>query len=56
MAYFRIETTFNYNPDILSKYIKENDKRLIWDEGYEYLREVRAYEMNTHLINVKVKN
>ena len=52
---FRIETEFDFPPTLVFDYMRECDKRMSWDDGYESLKFVRQYPLSTAILNVIVK-
>jgi Mor family transcriptional regulator len=56
MVVFRVETRFPYPPSVVFEYIRNLEKRMIWDgQNYESLKQVKKYEMNTQLYHVQLK-
>ena len=52
---FRVNTDFDFPPNIVLNHIKDIPKRMEWDEGYESLKFIREFKMSTALLYVKVK-
>ena len=42
---FRVNTDFDFPPDVVFDHIRDIPKRLEWDEGYESLKFVREFRM-----------
>jgi hypothetical protein len=52
---FRVNTDFDFPPELVFEHIRDIPKRMEWDEGYESLKFIREFKMSTALLYVKVK-
>lgn len=52
---FRVITEFDFPPTLVVQYCSEIEKRMMWDEDYDYLNFVRKYKLDTTILHVKVK-
>lgn len=52
---YRLHTEFDFPPDLVMEYFRDIDKRMSWDEGFDYLKFVRTFRLNTMILHVKLK-
>jgi len=52
---FRTATDFDFPPAVVLEYCRDIPKRMLWDDGYEFLKFVKHYSMNTLILQVVLK-
>jgi hypothetical protein len=56
MVYHKIETRFEFPPELVIDYFVNLERRWLFDgQNYESIQSVRHYQLNTQIIQVKLK-
>jgi START domain len=55
LSCFRVNTDFDFPPQLVLDYISDIPKRMSWEDGYDSLNFIRKFRMQTALLHVKVK-
>jgi hypothetical protein len=53
---YRIDTVFDFPPELVFDYMKIIDKRKTWDGSFDEVNIVKEYKMNTQLVYAKLKS
>lgn len=55
LSCFRVDTEFDFPPELVLNYIKDPVLRMKWDDGLEFVKEFKQFPLNTMLTHGKVK-
>ena len=52
---FRLVTEFDFPPMLIVEYCRDVEKRIAWDDQYDFIKFVKSYKLNTFLLNIQAK-
>lgn len=52
---FRVDAEFDFPTYLVLDYCRYIEKRMLWDDGYDYLNFIREYSHETSILHAKLK-
>jgi START domain len=52
---YRLHCEFDFPVDLVVDYFRTIEKRMSWDDGFDHLKFVRTFQMNTSILLVRIK-